>query len=270
MTRVPRLLLLLALLLAPRPATSGPWGSGEGHLYLKLTAGMLATDELATPDGTIHEIPEFRRRDLSFYAAYGLTDRITLLGQLPVHRWSELEDYDEASGVGDLELGASFELHRDGPFALAAIGNVQAPTGDETAGDGLLPTGSGVWEGEARLSGGVLFPRERGLAFLEAGYQVRAGGLKDAIVAEGHVEGRLAGRLALGLHLSAVKPLGSERAAAGSAAGLGDGVQYLAYGPTLALDLPRGFGLHLELEDTTWVKNVATGWTARVGVSFRR
>lgn len=270
MRRIRLPFLALSLLLAPRPAACGPWGPGEGHLFTKLTLGALASDELATPDGTIHEIPDFRRRDVTLYAAYGITDRFTLLAQAPIYRWSELEGFDEASGVGDLELGAGLELLRSGRFALAGMASVQAPTGDETKGDGLLPTGSGVWEGDARLSGGVLFPGDRGLAYLEAGYQLRAGGLRDAIVAEGHVEGRIASRLALGLHVSSVTPLGDERAAAGTPAGLGDGVQYLAYGPTLALDLPRGFGLHLEVEDTAAEKNVATGLTVRAGVSFRR
>jgi len=264
-------LLLATALLATAPAPCGPWGPGDESLYVKLSYGYLATDELATPDGATHEIPDYRRQEGALFLAYGVSDRVTALLEAPLYRRSSIEGFDEAAGAGDLGIGGQLELLRRGRFVLAALASVQAPTGDEAKGGGLLPTGTGVWEGESVLSGGTTFLDGRGLAYLEAGYRIRGGELRDAAVAEAHVEGRLGERLTLGLHLSAVRPLGGDRdTPAGSASGLGDGVQYLAYGPVAAIELPRGLSLHLELEDTTAVQNVATGLTARIGISLRR
>jgi hypothetical protein len=83
-----------------------------------------------------------------------------------------------------------------GPWNRSSI---RAPTGDETKGDGLLPTGSGAWEGEIVAGAGVPLWGGRGWAQAGIGPQFRGAGLRDGIVYDAQVGGRVWGRVLLQL-----------------------------------------------------------------------
>ena len=162
----------LALAAAPA-AQAGPWAMGRGHFYMKAGYDRLRSTTLSTPDGTEFEIPDFRRDILSVYGAFGLSDRITLVAEAPLWRSSDLaDDPDELSresGPGDVQAGLQLQLGTRGAWTFAGRGMVQAPTGDETRAQGLLPTGSGVWEGYLALGAGWSFAAGKGWGFVEAG-----------------------------------------------------------------------------------------------------
>jgi hypothetical protein len=270
--RARTLAALVALLSVPALAGAGPWGRSRGGLYVKTGYSYLRATELATPDGTIAPIPTFEKQEATLYAAYGLTDTITMTLGSTLYRWSRIEGFDSAGGVGDLRLGAQYRLGRSGAWLLATRGLVQVPTGDVTKGEGLLPTGSGVWEGELYLSVGRSFAGGRGWVFVEAGPQFRGGGLRDGLVYDAQVGVRVRPWLALAWNVRGVQPWDTTPGdlSAGSAAGLGDGVTYLAFGPTAIVDLRPGLGLQVALDGATHTRNIARGPTLRVGLFLSR
>ena len=176
-----------ALFLLPSLASAGPWGRPAGGVYAKIGYGYLKATELATPDGTLVPIPAFQKHEANLYVEYGLTDVLTAGLDAIVYRESSIEGFDSAGGVGDLRLGLQSRLGGAGSWLLAARGVIQAPTGDVEKGEGLLPTGSGVWEGELYLSVGRSFASGRAWTFAEAGPQFRGGGLRDGLVYNGQV-----------------------------------------------------------------------------------
>ena len=133
---------------------AGPWATGKGHSYFNLSFEALETTRLATLDGNIQTIPEFRLRQFGFYGAFGLSERLTVIVDRLGVRRSEIEDFDAASGIEDTRAGVQWQLGRKADWELAARGIVQVPTGDENKGLTVLPTGSGVWEGEVRFGAG--------------------------------------------------------------------------------------------------------------------
>jgi len=149
---------------------------------------------------------------------------------------------------------------------------VQAPTGDETLGEALLPSGSGVWEGEAVLGAGVSLWRGRGWAFLEAGVQVRGGGLRDGLAFGAQLGRRLGGRLRLLASLRGVQPWDTapSNLSTATAAGFGDGTTYVSFGPGAIVELGGGAGLQLDLDLLAHTRNIARGPTLRVGVFVSR
>jgi len=253
------------------PATAGPWGRPRGGLYAKTGYAYQNAAELATPDGTIAPIPTFEKHEATLYVAYGMTDRLTLVVDFIGYRSSSIEDFDSAGGVGDLRAGLQQRVGRAGPWLVAARGTVQAPTGDATTGEGILPTGSGVWEGDVVLSVGRSFGRGRGWVFFEAGPQLRGGGLRDGLVYSSQVGWRI-GRVLLMGNVRGVQPWDSTPGdvSAGSAAGLGDGVTYLALGPSAAVELGRALGLQADFDTAVHTRNIARGPTLRVGFYVTR
>ena len=271
MRRVPAAVLTGILALGAGSATAGPWGRPRGGVYAKTSYAYLHATDLATPDGTIASIPAFGKNEASLYVAYGLSDRVTLVLDAIAYRQSGIEGFDSAGGVGDVRVGVQARVGRAGPWVFAARGTLQAPTGDETRGEGLLPSGSGVWEGDLVASAGRSFGRGQGWLFVEAGPQFRGGGLREGLVYGAQVGWRR-GRVLFMANLRGVQPWDSTPgdASAGSAAGLGDGVTYLAVGPSVAVEVGRGLGIQVDLDGATHARNLARGPTLRVGLYWSR
>jgi hypothetical protein len=265
--------VLLALACAPA-AEAGPWALGRGRAYVKIGYEHLRSTTLATPDGTEFDIPAFRRDVMSLYAAYGVSDRATLLVDLPLWRSSDLaDDPDELSresGLGDAQAGLQMQLGARGGWTFAVRAALQAPTGDETRAQGLLPTGSGVWEGQAALGAGRSLAGGRGWGFAEAGPQFRGGGLRDGLVYGAQIGYRLVPRLLLAANLRGVEPWSHQapEQALGSFVGVGDRVTYLTYGPSLIVELTPDFSLQADLEAVSRARNLAKGPVFRFGFAY--
>jgi hypothetical protein len=264
------------LWLTAAAAEAGPWATGPGHFYAKLSYQHLRTTTLAAPDGTRFTIPAFSKDELGIYAAIGLSDRCTLIANLPVLRSSNLHDQPDElpreTGVGDLQAGLQAQIGQHGPWVFALRGMLQAPTGDETRAEGLLPTGSGVWEAEAWIGAGRSLAGGKGYGFLEAGYGARGGGLRDALVYAAQIGWNANSRLTLAANFRGVEPW-SQRAgdrSAGSFVGVGDRVTYASYGPSAIVKLGRGLGVQLDLDGAFHARNLAEGSVLRVGVFLNR
>lgn len=271
MTRGRNALLALALCGATAPADAGPWATGRGHSYVKLGYGRLASTTLANPDGSQVTIPRFVKDELVVFAAIGLGERVTLLADVPLVRRSDLEDFRSEAAAGDVALGAQLQLGSRGRGVFAGRLMVQAPTGDETLAGGVLPTGSGVWEGEAVLSAGSTSAAGRVYYFAELGYRYRDV-LRDGFTYGAQVGWNATPRLVLAWNLRGVEPWSDapREVALGSPVGLGDGVASLAFGPTAIVKLGAGLAVQLDVEGTASERNLAVGTTWRLGVSWSR
>jgi len=261
-----------ALLLLAASAEAGPWPVGKGKLYAKLSYEFLRSRELAQPDGTRVDIPEFVKQGSGLYLAWGASDRLTLIGDLPAWRSSDLEAFARETGFGDLRLGAQYQVARTGGWLLATRGVVQAPTGDETRAGGLLPTGSGVWEAEGVFSVGRSLAGGSGYGFLELGHQYRGGGLTDGVLYGVQLGWNATRRLTLAASLRGVEPYSHapKQTPIGSPVGVSDRVTYAYYGPSAILKLGGGLGVQLDAEFVFNAKNLATGLTWRAGLAYSR
>ena len=204
--------ILGGLILAAAAASAGAWPVGERQWYAQVGLAWLESDRLATPGGTEVPIPDFERQEVSLYAEYGLDPHWTVILRAPLVIESSIEAFGSAHGPGDLALGLQRQLLPGGSTRLALRATLQAPTGDEELGQGLLPTGSGVWEGELVLSLGRSFAAGRGWTFVEGGHQVRGGGFVDGFVYRSQLGLHVGPRVWLAWNVAGVEPY-SRRAA---------------------------------------------------------
>ena len=258
-----------AFLIASGTAMAGPWGREPGHYYMKLSGSRLATTTLATPAGEEVEIPEFELRVVDLYGEFGLGRGLTALTTVPFQHRTRIEDFDTASGFGDLRVGLQMDLERSSSWVAALRAMVQAPTGDATKGGGVLPTGSGVWESELLASIGRSF--RGGYAFGEAGYQIRGDGFRDGFVYRARVGFDLGSHIDVAVHVHGVEPY-SDRSVGfvSSGAGLGNGVRYAVIGPSLSIAVGRGVAVDVDIDHSFHGRNLATGTTVRIGLSLSR
>lgn len=272
MSAARRGLVLGFVALSALPAAAGPWNQPKRGFYLKTAYNYLHAEELATPAGDVVRIPAFTKHEAAFYFEYGLSPRLTVILDSLAYRESSIEGFESARGIGDTRLALQWQLPGNGRFVFAARAALQFPTGDETKGKSLLPTGSGVYEGELVLGAGVSLWGGRGWAQAGIGPQIRGGGLRDGFVYDAQLGGRLFGPVLLMLNLRGVQPWDTTPGGASteSVAGFGDGVTYLAYGPGLIVELAPGVAFQFDVDGATHVRNIATGPTYRFGVSVSR
>jgi len=261
---------LLALL--PSLVSAGAWGRPKGSFYLKTGYNYLPAEELATPEGEVVDIPRFTKNEGTFHLAYGVSSRLTAVLDMVVYRQSEIEGFDSAGGMGDTRVGLQCRLGSRGRGVFSLRGTLQVPTGDETKGLSVLPTGSGVWEGDIIVSAGSSLWGGRGWGQVAAGPYFRGGELRDGLSYGGQLGVRVWRRLLLMFNVRGVQPWNTEPGdlSTQSAAGFGDGVTYLAFGPGLAVELGGGVGVQLDLDGATNVRNIAKGTTLRVGLYVAR
>ncbi len=253
------------------PVRAQPWQLGAGHVSVGVSYTILSTTELATPDGNSIKIPRFARQETAVSGAYGATDRVTIIVGATLFAHTSIEAFDSAGGVGDVRLGIQALLVQRGPWTVGVRGIVQAPTGNANKGNGLLPTGTGAWEGDAVFSAGRSFA-QRFFAFGEAGYHARGLGLRDTLVFNSQVGLITGSRVTLGWNVHGVQPYdsGPVSASLAVAAGLGDGVTFVSYGPSAAVRLNGGWSIVGGVDGTVHTRNLATGTAYRVGLAYTR
>jgi hypothetical protein len=262
----------LVLLAAVSTCEAGPWVLGKGHIYANAKYNFLRTTTLATPDGQQVEIPEFTLRQITYYAAYGWNDRFDVIFDGAVVHDSSIEAFGSASGVGDTRFGLQMRMAEKNPWVFSVKGLVQAPTGDATKGLGVLPTGSGVWEGRLLFSVGRSLRAGTFYAYAEVGHQFRGEGLRDGLAYEAQWGVNLGERLVAAFSVRGIQPYDSEpgEVSAGSAAGLGDGTTYTSFGPTVIVRLTGGWSAQFELEGMTNTRNIAPGIVFRISLAYSR
>ena len=266
------LLALVTLAVSSSEAAAAPWALGKGKVFAQAAYRYLGSSTLHAPDGTAFDIPRYRHHDLDLFVAAGPTESLTAFLNLPIVRSSDLEDFGSESGIGDLEGGLQARILSRGPWVAALRGSIQAPTGDETRADGLLPTGTGVWEFEAVAGLGRNLANGRGWTFVELGHQVRGGQLRDSLLYAVQMGWHLNTRVALTAGLSGVQPYDTSARGVpiGSPTGLSDRVTYTTYGPGVQVRLGGPWTAHFEVTDTFHARNLATGLTFRSGLSWSR
>lgn len=151
-------------------ANAGAWTLPKGAGYNKVAVNYFEADEtFGTAAAGFEEFTDFT---VNYYAEYGITDKLTFIGQIPLRRSVNETDTnrDDTSGIGDVDLGIRYNLLNK-KWVLSTQYLYKAPfLYDE---DEALPLGNGQSDLEFRVQiGRSLHPY--GYLGIEAAYRFRA------------------------------------------------------------------------------------------------
>ncbi|GAA4049337.1 hypothetical protein GCM10022409_39890 [Hymenobacter glaciei] len=176
------------MLLASAPAyAGGGWTRRPGHGYAKVGLTLANTTKYHPLGGGTITTAQFRQQVYSLYAEYGLTKRLEATLNFPFFRRATFPDTSPGQGVGDPELGLRYAV-LTGKWPLAVQVAAQAPLGDpnkrgyyqpDPSSFVYLPTGNGQWNIWTRAALSHTLGQLPAFITLEAGYNVRTGGLTD-------------------------------------------------------------------------------------------
>ncbi len=267
---------VVGVLLTPILANAGPWSAGKGKGYFKASFQHLGSRKLVSPDGTKFTIPLFSREEVAAFGLFGLSKAWTMHASLPLLRSSDLQDSPDElgreTGFGDMQVGLQYQLGASGGWIFAVRGTLQLPTGDVERAGGLLPTGSGIYEGDVVIEAGRSLGAGKGWMFVGAGPQFRGGDLRDGVVFGGQAGWKVASTVALMGSVRGVEPFSHDapKTARGSFAGVGDRVAYVVLGPSVIWNVTKTSGLQFDAEFVAHARNLASGPVFRVGYFLTR
>lgn len=101
---------------------------------------------------------------------------------------------------------------------------------------------------------------------------MRGAGLRDTFVFNSQLGLIVSPRLTVGWSMRGVQPYdtGPIGTSLASASGLGDGVTYVAYGPSAAVRLNNGWSIIGGVDGGVHTRNLAAGASYHVGAAFSR
>lgn len=188
--------LLAGALLLPAISlrAGGGWPQPKGHGYFKLYQWWLVADQHFTDQGLIDPNITFGIFNTSFYAEYGLTDRLTVVLNAPLFSRNyfnnqvsfttgEITMEGEAlNSIGDTDIGFQFGLFSGKGWSASTTLTLGLPLGVDGAGPGgILQTGDGEFNQYLRvdLGRGFGLGNVDAYANVYAGFNNRTGGFSD-------------------------------------------------------------------------------------------
>jgi hypothetical protein len=133
--------LVLSLLLAPPTASAGAWTQEVAKIYAKITYGSSSANTIYRFDGeekyptdngaqTVRDYP-LADRALYFYAEYGLTPDLTIVGSTLFRRSIITTPVERRTteGMGDIALAGRYRIGTFGQQVVSATLGVVVPTG---------------------------------------------------------------------------------------------------------------------------------------------
>ena len=136
----------------------GGWPQKKGEGYFKLGQGMIRASHYYTPDGSVADITTTSYYATFMYAEYGVTNRFTTVGYMPLvvrvtqnqvldsETGGEIISGDELTSVGDATIGLKYGIIPSGKIVWSTQLDFKLPFGNDVGGEsGLLQTGDGAF-----------------------------------------------------------------------------------------------------------------------------
>jgi len=95
---------LICLVNAKDGFTQSGWTKGKKEGFYQLSYQSMLSRDYFTLGGEQLETNQFTQQSLVFYGEYGVTDKFTIIANLPLQTWNGFENTQKVSGLGDLRL----------------------------------------------------------------------------------------------------------------------------------------------------------------------
>ena len=165
------LTIIIALFIASTLTAGGPWPQPKGKGYFKLSEWWTVFDQHFTDAGLKDPNVTTGIFNTSFYGAYGVTDRFTVILNGPLLSRNYMNNLrsgtteeiivegEAINTIGDFDLGLQYGLRKPGvqvPVSLTLV--LGLPTGNPSGGtQGNLQTGDGEFNQMLQLDAGSGF-----------------------------------------------------------------------------------------------------------------
>ncbi|MEQ9378986.1 MAG: transporter [Imperialibacter sp.] len=274
--------LIIGLALSANCLAGGGWTSKKGHGYFKLEERWITADQFFDKEGNIVPITTSSIYLTNFYGEYGITDRIDIIGTVPLIARNVLnerqftlsgrtEPGDAVTSLGDMLVGAKYGIIQDKAFVLAAGVYFGLPTGNPGGGNTmLLQTGDGEFNQLLRLEGGVSLHPIPAYATFGVGFNNRTKGFSEELHYNAEVGYTIKEKVLVSAMIRNVSSFFNGDAPDAVNGIFSNNTEYFAYGPQVAY-LHKGgkMGASVAVDYALSGKNVLARPAWSVGIFFK-
>ncbi|WOK05306.1 transporter [Imperialibacter roseus] len=276
------LLLITGLALSATSLAGGGWTSKKGHGYFKLEERWIIANQFFDKEGNVVPITTSSIYLTNFYGEYGITDRIDIIGTVPLIARNVLnerqftlsgrtEPGDAVTSLGDMLVGAKYGIIQDKAFVLAAGVYLGLPTGNPGGGNTmLLQTGDGEFNQLVRLEGGVSLYPLPAYATFGVGFNNRTKGFSEEFHYNAEIGYTIKEKVLVSAMIRSVSSFFNGDAPDAVNGIFSNNTEYLAYGPQVAYLYKGGkMGASLAVDYALSGKNVLARPAWSVGIFFK-
>ncbi len=157
---------------------AGAWLQDKGHGLIISGISLNQAEQAYDSTGKLGPIVDFKKQDSFFYLEYGLSDKITLVGNSSIQDVSYIatKGPQHYRGFATSKIGLRYGIKTKSNWHLALQPSLVIPAGGEAIPDGDL--GLGGFGGELRGLAGHAFSvgNKPGFFNIESAYDLRSGG----------------------------------------------------------------------------------------------
>ena len=111
--------LLLTFILQSQLKAQSGWTKPTGEGFFQLTYLYFESDQYINLSSDQFTTNTFQQQSFIFYGEYGLTDKLSLITNFPVHTFNKFETTETASGIGDWRLEIKYALPVNFPLSIS-------------------------------------------------------------------------------------------------------------------------------------------------------
>ena len=186
-------LIVVALIISQNLFAGGGWSEKKGNGYFKFGQYTIRAGNFFSPGGDIVPITTVSLYSTSFYAEYGLSDKVTGIAHIPFFVRSTLNEIkfnqsgttipgDEVSSFGDPIIGFKYGLFQDKSIVVGSSILFGIPFGNDRGGEGqILQTGDGEFNQLLKLEASKSFYPKPMYATLMTGFNNRTKGFSEEV-----------------------------------------------------------------------------------------
>lgn len=264
-------------------AQSG-WTKEKGEGFYQLSFQSFSSTDYYTLGGELLNTNQFSQQSLTFYGEYGVTDRFTIIANLPIQTWNGFETTETVSGLGDLRLEFKHALLKKYlPLTISVAPEIPIGTANNFAQSTVndfeeinLPSGDGEFNVWTTLASSFSLPNAPFYGSIFAAYNFRTEyedvSFSDQIAIGAEIGYKIADLVWINARLNALNSVDDVLVATDFVRG--DGTEYTSYSFGASVPVYKDF--HLNLNYRNYVdfiysrRNLYSAGTWSIGVFYQR
>lgn len=274
-----RILFFTLVIIMTDALAGGGWPQKKKGYFAKLSEYTIISKYYFASDGTVIDIPRSSYFGTQVYFEYGITDKLTAIGNIPFFARSSkeatkdglgmiLDPAESINSLGDIDLAFKYGFYQNNGWALATQLTVGIPLGENNGGNsGMLQTGDGEFNQmiEMHLSKSL---KNNAYMSLTAGFNNRASNFSDEFryLVEG---GKQFGKFWGILRVNGVKPVDETSEITPNYGVFGNRVEYLGISPEISYSANDNFGVAFGAGFAAYGKNLLASPSFSIGIYLK-
>jgi hypothetical protein len=284
-TTLPHVFCLgLSLLFSLEVAAQSGWTKGKKEGFYQLSYQSMTSKDYYTLGGELLETNQFSQQSMVFYGEYGVTDRFTIIANLPLQTWNGFETTEKVSGLGDLRLEFKHAiLKKYLPLTISVAPELPIGKANNFAKSTIndfeqinLPSGDGEFNVWSTIASSFALPKAPFYGTIFAAYNVRTeyDGIQfsDQYALGAEIGYHIASKVWVNARLNALATVGDVRVATDFVRG--DGTEYTSFSFGASVPIYKQVNLSLNYRNFNDLifdrKNIYSSGVVSIGVYYER